>query len=59
MGTLIGILIGALYVGGAWKFWSGFNRTNFNNNRIILGLLWPLLVFNKPYRQNFNRALKG
>ncbi|MBW4649534.1 MAG: hypothetical protein KME06_12720 [Kastovskya adunca ATA6-11-RM4] len=48
---------------GAWKFWKGFGRTNFNRNlpnRITLSLLWPaLIVANKSYRQNFNKALKG
>lgn len=48
------------YVGGVWKFWNGFHRTNFSQGRIYLALLWPvLLLSNKSYRQNFNRALKG
>lgn len=56
---LIGIVIGIVYAGGVWKFWTGFNRTNFSQGKAYLALLWPLLIFNKSYRQNFNRALKG
>lgn len=51
---------GLVYGYGVWKFWTGFNRTNFSNGRLPLALLWPVfLVANKSYRQNFNRALKG
>jgi membrane-bound metal-dependent hydrolase YbcI (DUF457 family) len=54
---LVGVVV---YVGGVWKFWTGFNRTNFTNGRLKLSLLWPVfLIANKSYRQNFNRALKG
>ena len=53
----------AVYAGGIWKFLSGYRRTNFNTSlpgRITLALLWPvLLVGNKSYRRNFNKALKG
>lgn len=50
----------AAYVFGVWKFWTGFRRTNFTQGRLPLALLWPvLLIANKSYRQNFNRALKG
>jgi hypothetical protein len=59
MGTLIGIVLAGIYVGGIWKFWTGFRRTNFSQGRVYLALLWPVLVFNKPYRQNFTKALKG
>ncbi len=59
MGTLIGIVIAGVYVGGIWKFWTGFRRTNFSEGRVYLSLLWPVLIFNRSYRQNFNRALKG
>lgn len=49
-----------VYGYGVWKFWIGFNRTNFSSGRLPLALLWPVfLVANKSYRQNFNRALKG
>jgi len=49
-----------VYVGGVWKFWRGFHRTNFSQGKLYLALLWPvLLVSNKSYRQNFNKALKG
>jgi membrane-bound metal-dependent hydrolase YbcI (DUF457 family) len=50
----------AVYVWGAWKFWTGFNRTNFEQGRLYLTALWPVfLIANKSYRKNFNRALKG
>lgn len=57
----IALIVG--YFAGMWKFWRGFRRTNFNPNlpnRIILSLLWPVLIIaNKSYRQNFQKALKG
>ncbi|NES83573.1 MAG: hypothetical protein F6K10_20385 [Moorea sp. SIO2B7] len=60
---LIGIALLAGYIWGAWKFWKGFRRTNFEPdlpNRIALSLLWPvLLIANKSYRKNFQKALKG
>ena len=63
MAHLIGFLVLAVYVGGIWKFLSGYRRTNFNSGlpgRITLALLWPvLLVSNKSYRRNFQKALKG
>lgn len=63
MGTLFGWLLLIAYVGGVWKFWKGFERTNFARslpNRVTLSLLWPvLLIANKSYRQNFTKALKG
>jgi hypothetical protein len=49
----------AVYVVGVYRFWKGFRRTNFSQGRIYLALLWPALVFNRSYRQNFTRALKG
>ncbi len=58
MGFLVFVLA-VVYVGGIWKFWTGFNRTNFSQGRIYLSLLWPVLLFNKSYRQNFTKALKG
>jgi len=60
MGSLIGLILVVVYGAGVWKFWSGFNRTNFSQGRLPLSLLWPvLLVANKSYRKNFNKALKG
>ncbi len=56
---IIGVVASIVYVGGIWKFWTGFNRTNFSQGRWYLAPLWPVLIFNKPYRQNFNKALKG
>jgi hypothetical protein len=58
---IFGLIV--VYVGGVWKFWNGFSRTNFSQslpNRISLSLLWPvLLITNKSYRSNFRKALKG
>ncbi|AUT03859.1 hypothetical protein CLI64_27630 [Nostoc sp. CENA543] len=58
---ILGLIV--IYVGGVWKFWNGFTRTNFNQsfaNRISLSLLWPVLfIANKSYRSNFRKALKG
>lgn len=48
-----------VYVGGVWKFWTGFHRTNFSAGRPYLALLWPVFMVSRSYRQNFNRALKG
>ncbi len=59
MFPLIGILALGGYGYGAFRFWKGFNRTNFTQNRAALTLLWPLFLTNKNYRQNFNKALKG
>ena len=63
MGDLITFALIVVYAAGAWKFWRGFERTNFTrsfSNKLFLSLLWPaLLVSNKSYRQNFRRALKG
>lgn len=59
MSGIIGFLALVIYLGGAFKFWTGFRRTNFSQGKLYLTALWPILVFNKPYRQNFNKALKG
>jgi membrane-bound metal-dependent hydrolase YbcI (DUF457 family) len=60
MSGLIGLVAIGVYVWGAWKFWNGFNRTNFEQGRLYLTALWPVfLISNRSYRQNFNRALKG
>ena len=57
---LIGLAAIAAYLGGVWKFWTGFHRTNFSEGKVYLSLLWPvLLVAKKSDRQNFNRGLKG
>ncbi|AOY80901.1 MAG: hypothetical protein F6K63_22000 [Moorea sp. SIO1G6] len=58
---VFGLLV--VYGYGVWKFWRGFERTDFSRsltNRISLSLLWPaLIVANKSYRKNFTKALKG
>ena len=63
MPQFIGFVLLVVYVGGIWKFLSGYSRTNFNpslTGRIALALLWPVLVVgNKSYRRNFQKALKG
>ncbi|MBW4547326.1 MAG: hypothetical protein KME25_23235 [Symplocastrum torsivum CPER-KK1] len=63
MKAIIVLALLGIYGYGAWKFWKGFERTNFSRslpNRIRLSLLWPaLIVTNQSYRKNFNRALKG
>ena len=63
MSTLISLLLLVVYGGGAWKFWNGFEQTNFSKNfqnRLVLSILWPvLLIGNKSYRKNFTKALKG
>jgi hypothetical protein len=57
---LLGLAFLVVYVGGAWKFWKGFRYTNFSEGKLRLTLMWPLLLAsNKPYRKNFNKALKG
>ncbi|NJN38675.1 MAG: hypothetical protein HC790_08060 [Acaryochloridaceae cyanobacterium CSU_3_4] len=59
MPVLVWLLLAIIYVGGGWRFWSGFRQTNFSQNRLLLTLLWPALLANKSYRQNFRKALKG
>ena len=62
MSKLILVILLVIYGGGSWKFWKGFRRTNFSSsftNRIALTLLWPVLIANKSYRRNFQKALKG
>jgi hypothetical protein len=56
---IVGILAAIIYAGGFWKFWTGFRRTNFSDGKLRLSALWPILLFNKSYRQNFGKALKG
>lgn len=56
----LGFVALGVYVWGAWKFWTGFNRTNFSEGKPYLTALWPVfLIANKGYRQNFTKALKG
>jgi hypothetical protein len=63
MKVIIVLALLGIYGYGAWKFWKGFERTNFSRslpNRIRLSLLWPALIISNPsYRRNFTRALKG
>ena len=60
---IVGIIFVIAYIWGGWKFWKGFRLTNFDNNignRLFLSALWlPLLIFNKSYRKNFQKALKA
>ena len=60
MSELLGLVLLGIYAVGAFKFWNGFNRTNFTTGKLYLTLLWPaFLVGNKTYRKNFNKAIKG
>lgn len=59
MGTLVVIVVAAIYGYGGWRFWKGFHRTNFSGGRLYLTALWPVFLFSASYRQNFSRALKG
>jgi hypothetical protein len=59
MPTLAVLLVLGVYGFFGIKFWSGFRRTNFTQNRIFLTLLWPVLLINGSYRKNFQKALKG
>lgn len=63
MPKLIVLVLLGVYAYGAWKFWKGFERTNFSRSlptRLTLSLLWPaLIVANPSYRRNFRKALKG
>lgn len=58
---LAGVFV--IYAVGAYKFWKGFERTNFQRSlsyRIGLSLLWPaLFIANGSFRRNFRKALKG
>ncbi len=60
MSTLIWIIVLGVYGTGAWKFWTGFKRTDFSTGKAQLTLLWPVfLISNKAYRRNFTKAIKG
>jgi hypothetical protein len=62
-GFLLGIGFTIIYLGGAWTFWKGFNRTFYNRslgNRLKFSLLWPgFFLISGSFRQNFQRALRG
>lgn len=63
MSSLVPIILLGGYLWGIWSFWRGFRETNFNHsflNKLRLSLMWPVLVIsNKSYRQNFQKAIKG
>ena len=59
MSSLLVFAAIVVYAGGIWKFWTGFDRTNFSEGKLYLSLLWPVFLVSKSYRQNFSRALKG
>ena len=63
MESVILIILLIVYSGGIWKFWKGYRQTNFTSgllNKLMLSLLWPVLIIaNKSYRRNFQKALKG
>ncbi len=63
MAQLMVIALIVVYAVGFWRFWSGFEKTNFSRrllDHLILSLLWPaLFIANKSYRTNFRKALKG
>lgn len=59
MAQLATLVIFGAYIFFGVKFWNGFQRTNFTQNRIFLTLLWPVLLVNGSYRKNFQKALKG
>jgi hypothetical protein len=61
--TFLYIGLTVVYLGGAWTFWKGFNRTHFSRSigtRIGFAVLWPVLfAANKNFRKNFQKALRG
>jgi hypothetical protein len=58
---VLGLIV--VYLGGIWKFWTGYRYTAFSRRlptRLLLSYLWPiLLIANPSYRKNFRKALKG
>jgi len=57
---VISVLFLIAYVWGAWKFIKGFKHTNYSQNSLLLALFWPILmVGNRSFRQNFQKALRG
>jgi hypothetical protein len=63
MPYLIILILAGVYGWVGSKVWSGFRRTNFDQSfptKLTMTLLWPvLLIANKSYRNNFQKALKG
>jgi hypothetical protein len=59
MTQFVGIALLGVYIWGIWRFLSGFDKTNFTSNKVMLALLWPALIFNGSYRRNFTKTLKG
>lgn len=61
MGKVVLVLAVIVYGWGAWKFLQGFKRTNYTQGSgVPLALLWPvLLIANRSFRQNFQKALRG
>jgi hypothetical protein len=61
--VVITFLLLVAYGWGVWKFWKGYDRTNFQASlvsKVTLALFWPaLLIVNKSYRKNFQKALRG
>jgi hypothetical protein len=56
---LVAVVLVAIYLVGAWRFWRGFRSTNFMQNRLSLTIFWPILLLSRAYRENFRKALKG
>lgn len=60
---LLGFFSLGIYLWGIWKFQKGYKKTNFGPSsldRLSLSLLWPVLIIaNRSYRKNFQKALKG
>jgi hypothetical protein len=63
MTDLIALILIGIYLGGIWKFWTGYRYTTFSRRlptRLVLSYLWPILLMaNGSYRRNFTKALKG
>ncbi|KAL2649361.1 hypothetical protein R1flu_017489 [Riccia fluitans] len=55
------VVLMIIYIAGASRFWSGFNRTTYTNStstKVALTALWPALyVASKAYRANFKKAV--
>lgn len=56
--AVLGVMV---YGWGAWKFLQGFEHTSYAaGSGVPLALLWPLLLLvNRSFRQNFQKALRG